>query len=320
MVLSSPLFISLWLFSILTLFLSLGYVGIVRFGTRVLLQHFPRTRQTQQKLIFSLAASSPLPLQTVSLHNQRNERLVAWWAAQPPRRNRPRAALILQHGYKMHRGEMLQQANFFYAAGYSVLLPAMRAHEHSEGTHIEFAGATEAEDIKLWHTYLTSKQRFHPKHIGFVGNSLGAAALLHAHAVYQLGAVLIIQSLFAELSASISSSVRYFTGIPGTFLAQAIATRIEKLTNIKSTNIAPVRWAAQITVPSFIMQGGADRAIPTTSGALLYHTIPLPPSQKAFWYDEKQKHVNFDQAYPQEYINRVIPFVNRALLSRPHST
>ena len=87
-------------------------------------------------------SSAGLPVQEVRFQATDGVHLAGWLAiasAQAP-------TVILVHGFKGSRGEMLPWARFLYAAGYNVLLYDSRGCGASEGWSIAL-GAKEPEDV-----------------------------------------------------------------------------------------------------------------------------------------------------------------------------
>lgn len=100
-------------------------------------------------------------------------RVAAWFI---PGTNR--AALLLVHGMGGGKVSMLEHARVLSAAGYSLLLPDLRAHGQSDGDTID--GLHEANGLLAAVDYLRTRQEVDPERIGAVGISLGALTVLQA--------------------------------------------------------------------------------------------------------------------------------------------
>lgn len=97
------------------------------------------------------------------------------WELQPDNTNGD--AVLLLHGLRGNRLEMVNYADIFLNHGYSVLIPDARAHGDSGGT-IATYGLLEKNDIRAWVEWLYINR--HPHCVYGFGESMGAAHLLQA--------------------------------------------------------------------------------------------------------------------------------------------
>ena len=84
-------------------------------------------------------------------------------------------AVVLLHGLRGNRLEMINYADIFLAHGYIVLMPDARAHGESGGSVATF-GLLERDDIHRWVQWLEINR--HPRCVYGFGESMGAAQLL----------------------------------------------------------------------------------------------------------------------------------------------
>ncbi|HYM78367.1 MAG TPA: alpha/beta hydrolase [Candidatus Dormibacteraeota bacterium] len=85
--------------------------------------------------------------------------------------------VLLLHGLRGNRLEMVNYADIFLAHGYGVLMPDARAHGDSGGDVATF-GLLERDDIHRWVQWLHSNRR--PRCVYGFGESMGAAELLQS--------------------------------------------------------------------------------------------------------------------------------------------
>jgi len=97
------------------------------------------------------------------------------WELQPDNANGDEVLLL--HGLRGNRLEMVNYADIFLNHGYSVLMPDARAHGSSGGNLATF-GLLERNDIHLWVDWLAANR--HPRCVYGFGESMGAAQLLQA--------------------------------------------------------------------------------------------------------------------------------------------
>jgi hypothetical protein len=101
-------------------------------------------------------ANYNLPFQDVTVTNPDGQKLVGWFI---PSENG--AVIIMQHGYKSTRSELLNEAEMMHRHGYGVLLTSIRAHDYSEGQLITF-GMHEIDDMEAWYQFLLLRSDIGP--------------------------------------------------------------------------------------------------------------------------------------------------------------
>ena len=123
------------------------------------------------------------------------------------------AVVILQHGYKSTREELLNEAEMLYRHGYGVLLTTVRAHDYSEGVMITF-GMNEVQDMDAWYQYLLTRDDIDTNRIGILGNSFGGMLVIQYAAQNENIKAVVADSAFSSLNDTVSTSVTYFTDLP----------------------------------------------------------------------------------------------------------
>jgi uncharacterized protein len=249
-----------------------------------------------------------MPYEDVTVTDSDGLQLVGWFV---PSKNG--AVIIMQHGYKSTRQELLDEAQMMYKHGYGVLLSTVRAHDHSEGEMITF-GLKEVNDMDAWYQYLLTRQDVDPNKIGELGNSYGGMLVIQYAARNKNIKAVVADSAFSSLNDTVSKSVTYFTNLPAFPFAPLIVFWAEHETGAKMGAIDTKQWIAQISPrPVFLMQGGKDIIISTDSGQKLYDAAGEP---KELWYDPNLGHVQFDTAQPSEFEKRVSEFFDKYLLGK----
>ncbi|HEX6270498.1 MAG TPA: alpha/beta hydrolase [Anaerolineales bacterium] len=223
------------------------------------------------------------------------------------------AVVILQHGYKSTREELLNEADMLYRHGYGTLLTTVRAHDHSEGEVITF-GMPEVHDIDVWYQCLLSREDIDPNRIGMLGNSFAGMLAIQYAAQNENIKAAVADCAFSSLNDTVSTSVTYFTDLPAFPFAPLIVYWAERETGFKSEDIDATKWIAQISPrPVFLMQGGADVVISADSGHRLYDAAGEP---KELWFEPDLGHVDFDSERAAEFERRVVEFFDRYLLDQ----
>ena len=275
-----------------------------------------KTRQEAYNLLHSPMATRTLPTETpadynlpyddVTVINSDGMKLAGWYI---PSENG--AVIIMQHGYKSTRGELLNEAEMMHRHGYGALITSIRAHDYSEGELITL-GFYEVQDMEAWYQYLLTRDDIDPEKIGILGNSYGGMlSIQYASQNPNIKAV-VANSAFSSMSDTVSTSVKHFTGLPEFPFVPLIVFWAQVDTGIKIEEIDATKWIPLIGPrPVFLMQGGADTVISPDSGQRLYDAAKEP---RELWYDPALGHVEFDKEYPEEYEARVSAFYDKYLL------
>jgi uncharacterized protein len=252
-------------------------------------------------------ATYELPYEDVEIKSSDGLRLEGWFV---PSQNG--AVIMMQHGYKSTRKELLNEAEMMYRHGYGILLTTVRAHDHSDGEMITF-GMNEVNDLEAWYQYLLTRADIDPSKIGILGNSYGGMLAIQYAAQNENIKALVANCAFSSLNDTVSTSVEYFTDLPAFPFAPLIVFWAERETGFKTEDIDATKWIAQISPrPVFLMQGGADVVISADSGQRLYEAAGEP---KELWFDPELGHVQFDKERAAEFEKRVAEFFDQYLLS-----
>lgn len=249
-----------------------------------------------------------LPFEDVTVTNGDGQVLAGWFI---PSQNG--AVIIMQHGYKSTRSELLNEAEMMYRHGYGVLLTSIRAHDYSEGELITF-GMYEVGDMEAWYQYLLTRDAFDHEKVGILGNSYGGMLAIQFAAQNENIKAVVANSAFSSLNDTVATSVKHFTGLPEFPFVPLIVFWAEQESGFKTEDIDAARIIAEISPrPVFLMQGGADTVISAGSGQRLYDAAGEP---KELWFDPALGHVEFDSERAAEYEARVAAFFDQYLLGK----
>lgn len=277
-----------------------------------------RTRQEAYDLLHapmaerSLPDETPadynLPFENVTVTNPDGMELAGWFV---PSENG--AVIIMQHGYKSTRRELLNEAEMMHRHGYGALITSIRAHDYSEGELITL-GVTETADMEAWYRYLVSRNDIDPDKIGILGNSFGGMLAIQYAAQNENIRAVVANSAFSSMPDTVATSVKHFTGLPEFPFVPLIVFWAEADTGVNMEEIDATRWIPLLSPrPVFLMQGGADTVISPESGQILYDAAKKP---KELWFDPELGHVEFDKERAEEYEARVLAFFDQYLLGK----
>ncbi|MFA6074691.1 MAG: alpha/beta fold hydrolase [Negativicutes bacterium] len=247
-----------------------------------------------------------MKFEALDLHTEDNVNLHAWFI-----KGDNGATVILQHGYKMHRAEMLPNAQILNKHGFNLLLIELRNHGYSEGDKITF-GYEEMYDIKAGLNYLKRRKDVDYNKIMMIGNSMGAVITLLAATTFPEIIAVVADCPFADLPKQVARGVKKFAPTPALAapLVGLIRRFAEKIAGFKAEEISPEMIIADISPrPVMLIQGGIDDVVGTHNGDVLMAAAKEP---KELWYVPDCGHCEAVELYPEEYEARVVPFLKKA--------
>jgi uncharacterized protein len=246
--------------------------------------------------------------ENVSVTTVDGVRLVGWYI-----NSRNGASIIVQHGYKDHRGMMLELAALLHRHGYGVLVNTVRAHDRSDGEMITF-GYHEMKDLGAWERYLRERPDLRPDGLGIFGVSMGGSlAIQFASQNARIKAV-VADGAFSSLADTVDTSVKFFTGLPPFPFAPLIVFWSEREGGYRASEIDATQWIGQISPrPVLLLQGGADVVVSPESGARLFAAARDP---KELWLEPALGHVEFLKQRPEEFERRLVAFYDKHLLGQ----
>jgi uncharacterized protein len=274
-----------------------------------------RTRAEAHRLLTNPIATRKLPrskpidygmvYDEVTAHTRDGLALAGWYV--PPKNG---ATILIQHGYKSDRGEMLNEAAMLYKHGYGSLIMSTRAHDLSDGDLITF-GKSEMLDLEAWYELVKKQPEVNPDRLGILGNSLGGSLVIQFAADHPDIKAIVTNSAFSSLNDTIETSIRYFTKLPPFPFAPMIVFWAEREANFKAADVDAKKWIARLSPrPVLLMQGGEDVVISRESGQRLFDAAREP---KTLWSEPHVGHAKFDTAMPAEYERRVVALYDRYL-------
>ena len=219
-----------------------------------------------------------------------------------------RAAVVLVHGFKNTRADMLEYAPFLLDAGYAVLVYDSRGCGESGGTF--GVGATEDRDIRGAVSLLKDRG---VSRVGVLGVSLGAGdALLAAARDARIDAV-VADSSWADEDVQLDRMSRVAVGSLTVPLLPYEPALLAALVGGRLEDARPRDEVARIAPRPLLLIHSADDANGTTSlaGARLLHAAAGEP--KELWVAPRGGHAGAHWAQREEYERRVLALFRSAL-------
>ena len=217
--------------------------------------------------------------------------------------------VLLIHGIRGDRRQMLDRARFLQKQGFGVLLFDLHAHGESEGEQITF-GIREADSVNEALSYVI--ERAPGENIGVLGKSLGGAAALLSDAATEADA-LVIESVYTNVEKATSNRLaKYFGGVgrAGTFLLTA---QLPRRLGIRKEDLCPMDAISDVRCPLFVLSGSEDRNTTEEDTRQLYAAACGP---KELWLVEGAGHVDLCDYAGLEYERRITAFFDEHIVQK----
>ncbi|MEI6286317.1 MAG: alpha/beta fold hydrolase [Bacillota bacterium] len=222
------------------------------------------------------------------------------------------STVLLQHGYKSNRAEMLPSAQILHKHGFNLLLIELRNHGFSKGDTITF-GNDEMYDIEAGLNYLKKRKAVNCEKIMIVGNSMGAVIALLATVAFPEIKAVVADCPFADLPKQLSRGLKKFAPTPilAVPLLGLVKRYAERIAGFKSEDISPEMIIAEISPrPVMLIQGAVDEVVGNHNGEVLLAAAKEP---KELWYVPDCGHCEAVHLQPEEYEERVVAFLKQAV-------
>ncbi|WAA09073.1 alpha/beta hydrolase [Fervidibacillus albus] len=216
--------------------------------------------------------------------------------------------VILAHGYRNVGNDMGKYAKMYYDEGFNVLIPDHRGHGESEGDYIGY-GWHDRLDMLDW---IDLSIRNGAESIILHGNSMGAALVLMVSGEKLPDEVkgIIADSGYTSVKEELKYQLKHLYGLPS-FPILDVTSMITKIrAGYFFGEASAIEQVEKNTRPLFIIHGNADELVPTWMGEALYEAAG---GEKELWMPENVGHTKAFDIYTEQFIEKVMDFVNRAI-------
>ena len=267
-----------------------------------------RLSQLKSPHLRHLIRRSRIPFEDVTIPSFDGTRLFGWWM----NAGRRAATIVILHGVKKNRTDVLRAALVLRRAGFNVLLFDGRGHGDSEGRYVTY-GFYERRDVESAIEWLVKQKKINRNRVGLAGESMGAAIALQVAAHNPLIRAVWADSPFASLRRITEEFVKRATRLPGAVLNPVLWTTIQ-MANYRGKfdvhSVDPLALAAQIKCPVYLVHGTADQLIATAHSESIYAALG---GEKEIWFVEGAGHARSIRFVKREYSERLTRFFRQML-------
>jgi len=229
----------------------------------------------------------------------RSGSMIAGWLTEGRSAN---GCILLLHAIRADRRSMADRAKFLRDEGYHTLCIDFQAHGESPGEHITM-GHLESMDAVAGVAFL--RERYPGLPVAVIGTSLGGASALMADYAYPPEA-LVVEAVFADAETAIGNRLEMRFGRIGRMLTPLLTWQMQPSLGIDPATLSPVRAAASVEEPVFVLFGAEDRHARPSEAQAIYAALKGP---KEIWEIAGAAHLDLHRYAGREYEKRVGRFL-----------
>jgi dipeptidyl aminopeptidase/acylaminoacyl peptidase len=270
-----------------------------------------RLSQLKSPHLRHLIRRSGIVFEDVAIPSFDRTRLYGWWM----NAGREAATVVVLHGVKKNRTDVLRAALVLRRAGLNVLVFDGRGHGNSEGRYVTY-GFYERRDVESAIAWLIKEKKIDGNRVGLAGESMGAAIALQVAAHNPRIRAVWADSPFASLRRVTEEFVRRITGLPDAVLNPVLWTSIQVASyrgKFDVYSVDPLALAGKISCPVYLVHGTADQLIATAHSENIYEALG---SEKEIWFVEGARHARSIRHARREYSERLSRFFTEKLVAQ----
>ena len=243
-----------------------------------------------------------LPAEAVSFESGSGSQLAGWFIPGEPRHG----GVLLMHGIRANRLEMLGRARMLHAKGFSVLLFDFQAHGESPGRYLTF-GYLESRDARAAFDFM--RRKLPGERIGIVGMSLGGAAAILSEKPLEANAM-VLEAVFGSFSEALDNRMAMRLGFLGPWLSPLLKCQVEPRLGFNPDFLKPAERVSKLHAPLLLIAGAEDRHASLGEMKRIFAAANDP---KELWVVPNAPHADFHRFAPEEYERRVLGFLTPRL-------
>jgi fermentation-respiration switch protein FrsA (DUF1100 family) len=215
-------------------------------------------------------------------------------------------AVLLLHGVRGNRLQMLERARWLQHEGIGCLLIDLPSHGESSGDRITF-GRREALGVDAALGWL--RQRLPGEKLGGIGVSLGGASLLFAKRQPELDA-LVLESVYPTITDAVQDRLTTRFGPAGAWAAPLLLVQIPLRLGFGAHELRPIEAIGAARVPLLVAAGTEDKSTRWPETEQLFAAAPEP---KTLWPVRGAAHVDLHDFDTKAYEARLLPWLQSHL-------
>lgn len=245
-----------------------------------------------------------LPVKDVKIKSQSGSMLAGWLLEA----NNEQGSVLLLHGVRGNRGDMIGLMRFFHAFHYTVLAVDLQAHGESKGDQITF-GYLESKDAAAAVAYLWKRNPDGPVFV--FGRSLGGASAIMAP--YEKAPTAVVaEAAFQDIETAIANRMEMRFGRWGRALTPLLSWQFEPRLGISAEGISPLNSINELDAPILLIYGLEDEHCRPQEGEALKRAAHGPVKYVAV---AGADHNTINRISPESYLNGILEFLENSKAS-----
>jgi uncharacterized protein len=245
-------------------------------------------------------APPDLGAQSIAIGNPGRAPVAGWLV----RGSKGAGVILLLHGVRSDRRQMIGRARFLHRLRYSVLMIDLPAHGETPGDHITF-GASESTAVTAAFSYLASEFPGEPTAV--IGVSLGAASVVLARPPLAPNAA-VLESMYPTIEEAVIDRIRLHAGDWAVPFAPVLLAQMPWRIGVSGADLRPIDALRSIKSPVLIAGGSADMH---TTGGETRRIFEAANAPKDLWIVEGAAHEDLHRFAPAAYEERIGAFLAR---------
>ena len=242
---------------------------------------------------------SDFQAETVNINTESGGIVSGWFSLS----SQNRGAILLLHGVRANRYQMLERAKALKQEGYSVLLIDLPAHGESTGKRITF-GYQESKGVIAAYQFLRSK--LPDRRIGIIGVSLGAASVVFANLSPSPDAI-VLESMYPTITQATENRLIMRLGELGKYMTPLLLMQLPMRLGITAQDLEPIKHLGKIKSPVLVAAGTKDLH---TKWAETLNIFAAIQSVKSLYPVIEAAHIDLFAFNPDRYKNQVFTFLH----------
>jgi uncharacterized protein len=215
-------------------------------------------------------------------------------------------AIVLMHGYRGDRRQMLGRATFLNRDGYGILLFDFQAHGESPGEQITI-GHLESRDAQAAVGFM--KSNCPGEKLGLIGLSMGGAAAALASPPLEVDAMA-LEMVYPDIERATANRMERYMGGWARGLAPLLIMQLPWRAGIDEVALRPIDRVGAIRAPKLFIAGAKDQHTKLAESRELFAAACEP---KELWVVEEAAHGDVHQGAKDEYERRILDFFEKRL-------
>ncbi|OEE51219.1 hypothetical protein A1OS_06245 [Enterovibrio norvegicus] len=247
-----------------------------------------------------------LPADAPTVENVTINTISAWYFPVEARK----ACVLLLHGNRGSKRDMVERAKFLTTHGYAALAIDFQAHGETPGEHLSY-GYLESHNAHSAVRYL--KETKACQQIAALGVSLGGAAAILGERAVPVDAY-ILESVYSSIEQAVENRLALYSRHYPSALAPLLYEQIPLRLGVELHQLQPAEAVKHLNAPVLFIQGDKDKRTFLYEVLMLFDNAPEPKYLNVM---EGAAHVDLHQFNTHQYETTVLSFLAKHLDQNP---